>query len=155
MGLSGVLHVEVEVKSPAEKFWVALGDGINLFPKAFPNDYKTIQVLAGDGNAPGSIRLITYGEGSPLVKISAERIEAVDLENKSMSYSIIGGEMLEYYKTFKGTITVIPKDGGSLLKWSGEFEKTAHEIDDPHVIKDFAVKNFKEIDEYLLKQTSA
>ncbi|CAH8253474.1 unnamed protein product [Arabidopsis lyrata] len=85
----------------------------------------------------------------------AERIEAVDLENKSMSYSIIGGEMLEYYKTFKGTITCIPKDGGSLLKWSGEFEMTAHEIDDPHVIKDFAVKNFKEIAEYLLKQSSA
>ncbi|EOA36287.1 hypothetical protein CARUB_v10010538mg [Capsella rubella] len=155
MGLSGVLHVEVEVKSPAEKFWIALGDCINLFPKAFPHDYKTIQVLAGDGNAPGSIRLIIYGEGSPLVKVSAERIEEVDLEKKSMSYSIIGGEMLEYYKTFKGTITVTPKDGGSLLKWSGEFEKTAHEIDDPHVIKDFAVKNFKEIDEYLLKQSGA
>ncbi|CAF2161492.1 unnamed protein product [Brassica napus] len=118
MGLSGVLHVEVEVKSPAEKFWVALGDG------------------------------------SPLVKVSAERIETVDLENKSMTYSIIGGEMLEYYKTFKGTITVTPKGGGSILKWSAEFEKTGHEIEDPHVIKDFAVKNFKEIDEYLLKQSS-
>lgn len=63
MELSGVLHVEVEVKSPAEKFWVALGDGINLFPKEFPKDYKTMQVLAGDGNSPGSIRLIIYGEG--------------------------------------------------------------------------------------------
>ncbi|XP_019094442.1 PREDICTED: MLP-like protein 423 [Camelina sativa] len=68
---------------------------------------------------------------SPLVNISDERIEAVDLENK-----------------------IIPKDGGSLLKWSGEFEKTSHEIADPHVIKDFAVKNFKEIDEYLLKQSA-
>ncbi|KAJ4881419.1 hypothetical protein Bca4012_056067 [Brassica carinata] len=154
MGLTGVLHVEVEVKSPAEKFWVALGDGINLFPKEFPKDYKTMQVLAGDGNSPGSIRLIIYGEGSTLVKVSAERIEAVDLENKSMTYSIIGGEMLEYYKTFKGTITVTPKGGGSILKWSAEFEKTGHEIEDPHVIKDFAVKNFKEIDEYLLKQSS-
>ncbi|KAF3596833.1 hypothetical protein DY000_02023535 [Brassica cretica] len=64
MELSGVLHVEVEVKSPAEKFWVALGDGINLFPKEFPKDYKTMQVLAGDGNSPGSIRLIIYGEGN-------------------------------------------------------------------------------------------
>lgn len=89
------------------------------------------------------------------MKVSAERIETVDLENKSMTYSIIGGEMLEYYKTFKGTITVTPKGGGSILKWSAEFEKTGHEIEDPHVIKDFAVKNFKEIDEYLLKQSSA
>ncbi|CAH2033769.1 unnamed protein product [Thlaspi arvense] len=154
MGLSGALHVEVEVKSPAENFWLALGDGVNLLPREFPKDYKTIQILAGDGNAPGSIRLITYGEGSPLVKISAERIESVDLEKRSMTYSIIGGEMLEYYKTFKGTITITPKDGGSILKWSAEFEKSGHEIDDPHVIKDFAVKNFKEIDEYLLKQSS-
>lgn len=64
MGLSGVLNVEVEVKSPPEKFWKALGDGVNLLPKAFPHDYKTIQVLAGDGNSPGSIRLIFYGEGT-------------------------------------------------------------------------------------------
>lgn len=56
-------------------------------------------------------------KGSTLVKVSAERIEAVDLENKSMTYSIIGGEMLEYYKTFKGTITVTPKGGGSI--WNG------------------------------------
>lgn len=88
------------------------------------------------------------------MKISAEKIEAVDLENKSWTYSIIGGELMEYYKTFKATITVTPKDGGSILKWSGEFEKTGHEIPDPHAIKDFAVKNFKEIDEYLLKESS-
>ncbi|CAA7036089.1 unnamed protein product [Microthlaspi erraticum] len=155
MGLTGVLDVEVEVKSPPEKFWGALGDGVNLLPKAFPHDYKTIQVLAGDGNSPGSIRLIFYGEGSALVKISAEKIEAVDMENKSWTYSIIGGELMEYYKTFKATITVTPKkDGGSILKWSGEFEKTSHEIPDPHAIKDFAVKNFQEIDEYLLKGSS-
>ncbi|XP_010551642.1 PREDICTED: MLP-like protein 423 [Tarenaya hassleriana] len=124
----------------------------NLFPKAFPNDYKSIEILAGDGNSPGSIRFITYGPSSELVKTSKEKIESVDLEKRSFTYSIMDGDMLKYYKSFTGTITVTPKDGGSLVKWSGEFVKTGHEIEDPHVIKDFAVKNFKEIDEHLLKQ---
>lgn len=85
------------------------------------------------------------------MKVLVERIEIVDLENKSMMYSIIGGEMLEYYKIFKGIIIVIFKGGGSILKWFVEFEKIGYEIEDLYVIKDFVVKNFKEIDEYFFK----
>lgn len=59
----GKLHVEVEVKSPADKFWVSLRDSTEVFPKAFPHDYKSIDVLEGDGKAVGSVRLITYSEG--------------------------------------------------------------------------------------------
>lgn len=60
---SGKLFVEVEVKANADKFWEALRDFICIFPKAFPNDYKSVEVLEGDGIVEGSVRLITYGEG--------------------------------------------------------------------------------------------
>lgn len=60
---SGKLNVEVEVKSNADKVWEALRDFIFIFPKAFPNDYKSVEVLEGDGIVVGSVRLITYGEG--------------------------------------------------------------------------------------------
>lgn len=67
MGGPLTLEAEVEVKSPADKFWVSLRDSTNLFPKVFPQQYKSIEVLEGDGKAAGSVRLITYAEGKMLV----------------------------------------------------------------------------------------
>lgn len=89
--------------------------------------------------------------GSPLVKVSKERIDAVDEATKHVAYSVIDGDLLKYYKTFKGFISVGPKENGeSLVKWSCEYEKANDDVEVPHVIKDFVVKNFKEVDEYIL-----
>ncbi|KAG6600129.1 MLP-like protein 423 [Cucurbita moschata] len=154
MASDGTLNVEVDVKSIAPKFWNSMRDSTIIFPKAFPHDYKSIEVLEGDGKAVGSVRLITYSEGSSLVKDSKERIEAVDEEAMTVSYSVIEGDLLKYYKSFKGHIGVIPKEdgSGSKVKWSCEFEKASEEVPDPHVIKDFVVKNFLELDDYVLQQ---
>ena len=88
------------------------------------------------------------------MKVSREKIEVVDPATKTFSYSIIDGDLLKYYKSFKGHVTVVPKEEGSLVKWGCEFEKTCEEIPDPDAIKDFAIKNFKELDEYFLKQAN-
>lgn len=58
------LDVEVELKSPADKFWNAIRDSTTLFPKAFPHQYKSIEVLEGDGKSAGSLRLINYADGN-------------------------------------------------------------------------------------------
>lgn len=63
MASDGTLNVEVDVKSVAPKFWNSMRDSTIIFPKAFPHDYKSIEVLEGDGKAVGSVRLITYSEG--------------------------------------------------------------------------------------------
>ncbi|XP_050374201.1 MLP-like protein 423 [Argentina anserina] len=146
----GKLHVEVEVKSPADKYWVSLRDSTEVFPKAFPHDYKSIDVLEGDGKAVGSIRLITYSEGSPIVKVSKETIDKVDETNKAVAYRVIDGDLLKYYKSFKCILTVNPKGEGSLVKWSCEYEKAHEQVPEPSIIKDFAVKNFHELDDYVL-----
>ncbi|ONI30553.1 hypothetical protein PRUPE_1G258100 [Prunus persica] len=146
----GKLEVEIEVKSPSQKFWEGLRDSTTIFPKAFPHDYKSIDVLEGDGKAVGSVRLITYSEGSPIVKVSKETIDAVDEANKSVAYKVIDGDLLKYYKSFKCILTVTPKGDGSLVKWSSVFEKAHEQIPDPSLIKDFAVQNFQELDAYVL-----
>lgn len=66
MGSSGKLEVEVEVKSPADKFWHNIRDSNTLFPKVCSDLYKTIQVLEGDGKSVGSVRLVTYADGTYL-----------------------------------------------------------------------------------------
>lgn len=63
MASSGKLDVEVEIKSPADKFWVAIRDSTVLFPTIFPDQYKSIEIVEGDGKSAGSIRLIKFAEG--------------------------------------------------------------------------------------------
>lgn len=82
---------------------------------------------------------------------SKEKIETADDANKIVSYSVIEGDLVAFYKNFKATMQVAPKGDGSLVKWSVEFEKAKEEIPDPDIILEFAVKTFKDLDDHLLK----
>lgn len=63
----GKLEVDIiDLKSNADKFWQTIRDSTTIFPKAFPHDYKSIEILQGDGKAPGSIRHFSYGEGNSI-----------------------------------------------------------------------------------------
>ncbi|WP_168415089.1 MLP family protein, partial [Acinetobacter indicus] len=140
MASTGKLDVEVEVKSQADKFWHSIRDSTTIFPKAFPDQYKSIETLEGDGKSVGSVRLVKFADGLPLVSVQKEKIEVVDEAKKSVSYSIIDGDLLKYYKNFKAHLVVAPKGDGSLVSWTCEFEKAHEEVPDPNIIRDFAVK---------------
>lgn len=86
---------------------------------------------------------------SSIVTFDKEKIESVDEEKKILSYSVIEGDLLKFYKSFKATLTVSAKGGGSSVKWVSEFEKASDEIPDPNIIRDFAVDNFTKLDAYL------
>ncbi|MCL7022923.1 hypothetical protein MKW94_009248 [Papaver nudicaule] len=152
MASNGKIEAAMEIKSPANKVWDIILDSA-MFPKIFPEQYKSIEVLEGDGKSVGSIKLIKYQEGVPNVTFSKEKVEIVDETNKSLTYSVIEGELLNYYKNFKVNVSVSTKGNGSLVKWSCDFEKASEEIPDPSGIKDFAVKSFQDLDAYI--QTKA
>ncbi|KAJ8451662.1 hypothetical protein Cgig2_018296 [Carnegiea gigantea] len=151
MAAPGKLEVEVETQSNPDKFWTALLDSYKIFPEAFPDKFKSIEILEGDGKSPGSVRLVKYAEGLPLITMSKEKIETVDEANKTMTYSVIDGELISFYKTFKAQAAVVPNGEGSLVKWSCEFEKAQEDTPNPDLFKEFAVKTFHELDAYLLK----
>ncbi|KAG8366190.1 hypothetical protein BUALT_Bualt17G0050800 [Buddleja alternifolia] len=148
--MASKLEVELEVKSSAEKIWESIKDSATIFPKALPDQYESIEVVEGDGKSAGSVRLIKYPPGSSPISTTKEKFELVDEANKTLSYSVVDGDVLKYYKNFKATLAVTPKGDGSLMKWSCEFDKASDEVPNPDVIKDFAVKNFQDLDAYLL-----
>ncbi|MQL86226.1 hypothetical protein Taro_018757 [Colocasia esculenta] len=153
MGLAGKLDVEVEVKSQADKFWRGIRNSADLFPDAFPDQYKSIETVEGDGKSVGSVRLIKYAQGVPLVTFVKEKIESLDEPNLSVGYSVIEGELVNFYKSFKATLQVLPKNGGegAVVKWGVEYEKANDEVPEPNLIVDTAIKTFAGFDEYLLK----
>eukprot|EP00262_Sarcandra_glabra_P011091 TRINITY_DN26796_c0_g1_i1.p1 TRINITY_DN26796_c0_g1~~TRINITY_DN26796_c0_g1_i1.p1 ORF type:complete len:169 (+),score=45.42 TRINITY_DN26796_c0_g1_i1:50-508(+) len=151
MGSSGKLEVEVELKSGADKFWEAIKESSTLFPKIFPEQYKSIEILEGDGKSVGTIRLLKYGEAMPIVTFSKEKIVAADETNKVVSYSVVEGEIVNFYKNLVATLQITPKGDGHLAKWSVEYEKANEEVPDPDMIQEMAVKTFNDLDAYLLK----
>ncbi|XP_077217377.1 MLP-like protein 423 [Tasmannia lanceolata] len=149
--MASKLELDVEIKSSADKFWGGIRDSATLFPEIFPELYKSIEILEGDGKSVGSIRLIKYQEGIPLITFSKEKILTADEENKSVSYTVIDGDLVTYYKDFKANLQVVPKGDGAIVKWSLEFVKATDDVPDPNLMQEFAVKSFNDLDAYLLK----
>lgn len=75
----------------------------------------------------------------------------MDEEKRSLNYSVVEGDILKYYKNFKGGFEVNSKgENGSTVKWWCEFEKASEEIPEPDFVKEFAIKTFQDLDAYLL-----
>ncbi|KAF8703375.1 hypothetical protein HU200_032175 [Digitaria exilis] len=144
----------VEVKSPADKLWAALRDSTELFPKIFPQQYQSIETVEGDGKSAGTVRLLKYTEGVPMLTFAKEKLELADDENKVVSYSVVDGELVNFYKNFRITLKVSPGKEGAVVNWSMEFDKANEQVPDPDVIKETATKTFHDLDDYLLKNAA-
>lgn len=108
----GKIDVEVEVKSPVDKFWNGIRDSINLFPKASPNEYKSIEVVEGDGKSVGSVLLIKYTEGNvhalfPHVLINlrvvTDNLFILQISNSHFLWMVC--RLLDHYTTKKMVIS--------------------------------------------------
>jgi hypothetical protein len=95
------------------------------------------------------LSLVICVVGSLLAKSSTQKTDAIDDEKKTLTYSIIEGDLLQYFSKFQAHIAVIPVGEGCEVKWTAEFTKVKHDIPDPTIVKDFAVKNFIEVDDYI------
>jgi Pathogenesis-related protein Bet v 1 family len=146
-------EVEVALKSAPVKLWEAIRASADLFPTILPDQYKSIRILEGDGKSVGSVRLVNYAPGTPVVTFAKERVEAVEEENMMVSYNVIEGEILDLYKNFKATLQVAPKGEGegegSLAKWTLQYDKASSEVPEPELIKEAAIKTFNALDAHL------
>ncbi|ERM99533.1 hypothetical protein AMTRI_Chr10g6070 [Amborella trichopoda] len=149
--MAGSLPLEVALKSPADKFWAAIRDSTELFPKIFPDQYKSIKVVEGDGKSVGSIRVIDYAEGMP-VSYSKEKIKVADDATKKVTYAVVDGDILSFYKVFEATLQVVLSADAksSVAKWDIHYEKANPDVPEPNLIQDLASKTFKALDDHVM-----
>ncbi|XP_062108680.1 major allergen Pru av 1-like [Humulus lupulus] len=118
--IMGVFTYESEITCsipPARFFKAFVLDEDNFVPKVAPQAVKQVEILEGDGG-PGTIKKITFREGSKF-KYVKRKVESIDKENLSHSYSIIGGDALEGNRLEKITYEskfVASADGGCIIK---------------------------------------
>jgi hypothetical protein len=89
-----------------------------------------------------------------MLTFAKEKLELADDDNKVVSYSVVDGELVSFYKNFKITLKVVPAkegDAGAVVNWAMEFDKASDQVPDPDVIKETASKTFHDLDDYLLK----
>ncbi|KDP38071.1 hypothetical protein JCGZ_04714 [Jatropha curcas] len=79
-------------------------------------------------------------------------VEVIDDVNLSTTYKIIEGDKVKKNKSFKATVKAIPKDNGSVVYWTLEYEKLNKDIPEPHSILRFAVDLIKDIDARLVTE---
>jgi hypothetical protein len=98
-----------------------------------------------------------YGLGQPKPRgrpcmTAKVKIEDIDDGDMSMTFNVIQGDVLRFYKSFKAKLQVIKvHKGAGSVEWTVEFEKANENSPDPEHYVDFAIKMSKGLDAYLCK----
>nr|ACJ23863.1 Cas s 1 pollen allergen [Castanea sativa] len=143
---------ETSVIPPARLFKAFVLDSDNLIPKVLPQAIKSTEIIEGNGG-PGTIKKITFGEASKY-KYSRHRIDALDPENCTYSFSVIEGDVLtDIENVSTETKFVASPDGGTIMKSTtkyqtkGDFQLKEEQV---QAAIEKATGLFKAVEAYLL-----
>ncbi|EXB80472.1 MLP-like protein 31 [Morus notabilis] len=143
------MEVQLDIKSSAQSFYEIFRRKQYLMPKICLDILKDVQVIKGDWESLGSIKQWTYVAGNS--ESGKEIVEAIDEENKKITFKVLDGEITKYYKTMKTTVQVTAKGdkGGSSVKWTLEYEKLNDSIPAPTKYLDLLSATTKNVEAYL------
>ncbi|KAI3835274.1 hypothetical protein MKW98_020390 [Papaver atlanticum] len=152
-------QIETEVKCSADKLYNMFRHNMMQLTTIFPNYFKSVKIVKGDGKSLGSIRQWQYviPEASSKVMELKETIKSVDEENRSITVSVLGGDLLTHYKSFDVTMAVTPKDidnieeSGRKVKLWIQFEKRTADAHSPDAHIGLIAHVTKELGNYLLQ----
>ncbi|XP_006367205.1 kirola-like [Solanum tuberosum] len=147
MGLKGKLIGSIEVKCGGH----LIHDILHADPRNVPNITKINHFEMdheGESIKIGSIVSWTYNDdGSEKDKIVKEVIEAIDPEEKSITWKVIGGDLLELYDS----LTIITACEHEWTTCSFIYEKKTEDTPEPLVPFGFLLNLIKEMEGHLLK----
>ncbi|KFK44403.1 hypothetical protein AALP_AA1G252800 [Arabis alpina] len=148
--LVGELEVDVEIKSPAKKYYHMLTRRPQDVPKATPDNIQGCDLREGEFGKVGSIIFWNYvTDGQP--KVMKERIEALDPVKNRMVARVIEGDLMKEFKSFFVTIQATPKQRGpgSVVKCHMKYERINENVADPESLLAVFVKASKDMDQVL------
>ncbi|KAM4070597.1 hypothetical protein ACJW30_12G176500 [Castanea mollissima] len=151
MPVFGRLETEVAAKAPAYKFHEVNSKRIHETAKICPKYFQKIDLKEGEWGGESSVTCWYFVIDGKAV-MSREILEKVDNENQSVTYNVIGGVLKETYQSFKFVVQAIPKDEGSLVRWTLIYEKLNVDVLDPNAMLQFGIDVTAEIDAYLIQE---
>ncbi len=115
---AATLNVEekIEINAPTGTVWFKLHNFSDM--GAWHPAVKKTELLDGQNNKAGAVRLLTLQDGSTI----KEKLIAYKFKEKSFEYEIIEGVLP--VSNYVSTLTVTEaKDGKSLVVWKGNFKR--------------------------------
>ncbi|KAI5676601.1 hypothetical protein M9H77_07551 [Catharanthus roseus] len=76
--------------------------------------------------------------------IAKDRVDSVDEVNKRIAFELIGGEVTNYFKSFKATLEASENGNANIVKWTLEYEKANEDVPTPNSHLDFLLSVSKE-----------
>ncbi|PSR88149.1 Kirola like [Actinidia chinensis var. chinensis] len=157
MGLSGEKVIHVEIKSPGEGFLDIFGVKKYELAKVCPDVVQSVQLLEGEWGAIGCrihshlflVRSVLISEESSII--------AIDKENKSLIYNIIGGDIMNEYNKMHVKIQVTSQGETNFLTWTLTLVRKYEEgnengVNPEGVLVDFVTRLTNSIDAHFLKE---
>ncbi|KAG6582118.1 MLP-like protein 43, partial [Cucurbita argyrosperma subsp. sororia] len=149
MALYGKLETDVEVNASVEKFHEIFHQKLHHMSNISPDKIQSIELHEGEWGKVGTILYWHYfHEGKACV--SKRVIEAVDEENNSVTWKELEGDISKHYKNFRVKVQCIPKEKGSVVHITLEYEKLHEQIQDPHTFLQLCADAAKDIDAHLM-----
>ncbi|KAL3699037.1 hypothetical protein R1sor_017059 [Riccia sorocarpa] len=147
------LTCETHVIVPPAQLWEAFKDLHNLLPRILPGFIESSKLLEGNGNV-GTIREIKFSLAVPGQSYTKERIDVLDDEGRTCIFSMLDGEVMENFSSFKTTWQFVPSKGsdggeGTEVKWKIEYVPVGEHwsVDK---FKDSAILLIKQIEGHLI-----
>ncbi|CAI9296882.1 unnamed protein product [Lactuca saligna] len=153
MTLSGTLVNQVTIKSDGDVFHEIFRQRPHHISEMSPGCIKKVDLHEGEWGVVGSVIVWDFIHDGK-AKVAKEVIEAIDEEKKSVCFKVIGGDILEAYKTFLITVHVDTNGEENIVTWTFHYEKLNENIDDPQTLMDFCLTVTKDIENHHLPKAN-
>ncbi|KAI3499011.1 hypothetical protein L1887_34803 [Cichorium endivia] len=114
-----------------------------------PDCVKSVDLHDGEWGVVGSTIVWNFMHDGK-AKMLKEVIEVADDEKMFLCKKVIGGELMDAYKTFLVTIHVETKGKENLVTWTFHYEKLNENIEDPNTLMDLCISVTKDIENFHL-----
>ncbi|KAL9265355.1 MLP-like protein [Drosera capensis] len=148
--LTGRLVAEFGLRSSGDLFHDMFSTKPHHISNISPQHIQGCALHEGEFGVPGSVIIWNYAIDGK-ANVAKEIVEAIDVENKSITFSVIEGDLTKEYKTFKLTIDIVPKGEIDVVKWTIDYEKLHESVPEPIKILEVAIHVTKDIEAHHLK----
>ncbi|XVE52884.1 hypothetical protein DITRI_Ditri02bG0160100 [Diplodiscus trichospermus] len=149
--LSGKLETEIQIKAAAHHFHDIFCNKTHQISTTSSDKIGHCRLHEGDWGTVGSVVDWSYIQDDGEVTKAKKMVESINWENKSITFKVTEGDILNEYKYFKMTIKATPKsDGeGSVVNWTMEYERMHEGVTHPEALLNLATKVSKDVDAHL------
>ncbi|KAI5676594.1 hypothetical protein M9H77_07544 [Catharanthus roseus] len=150
MGLKGKLVGQIEIKSDGDVFHEIFRHRPHHISDMSPDKIQGVDLHDGEWGAVGSVVFWNYTHEDTAEGVKC-LVEAIDEENKSVTFSVVDGDIAKLCKTFKATVDVDTKGENNVVTWTIEYEKLNEDVPEPISYLQFALNVTRDIEAHHLK----